>query len=277
MAPSDTAAAHGDRFGWWARRWRWYRSRLGAGVVATVIGCVVWVSAVVIPPPWHEQLSPPLEPVNLVRSSAVQVSRDLPAVVLDEDSPPGWKKPVDRIHESVVADHTGTPLVDERLVLYLEDREAESRVLELIATSTGFARRDSDRFFSIQIGCPDACRDAKVARKGSVVILLAGREAGAASQAERIQAALIKVANRYAETAPPDIGPVAENPYTAPTPVVALWLLVLFLPVILWHAWCTRNSQRTPHHHDRSPPKPVSLIAAPPHAVGAGGDTYSSG
>jgi hypothetical protein len=206
MAPSDNATAHGDRLDpVWARRWHWYRSRLGAGVVVTALGCVVFVSAVVTTgTEWHEQLSPPLEPVNLVRSSAAQVSRDLPVVVLGEDPPTGWGQNArffDKAHESVVTDHTGTPLVDERLVSFRRERLAESHVLELIASNAGSARRDPDRF-SIQVGCPDACRHAKVARKGNVVILLAGREAGAASEAERIEAALVKVANRYAETLP---------------------------------------------------------------------------
>jgi hypothetical protein len=257
MAPSGSAAAHGKRLGAvWPRRWRWYRSRLGAGVVVTALGCVVFVSAVVTSgSEWHEKLSPPLESVDLARSSVAQVSPDLPAVVLGQDPPPRWgdNVAVDRAHETVVTDHTGRPLVDERLIQYRDERKAETQVLEWIVTNTGSARRDSDRFFSIEVGCPDACRHAKVARKGSVVILLAGREAGTAPEAEQIEAALVKVANRYAQTSPPDIGPVDESPYNnAPALVVALWMLVLFLPFVVWHAWCTRHSQRTPHHHDGS-------------------------
>jgi hypothetical protein len=29
-------------------------------------------------------------------------------------------------------------------------------------------------------------------------------------------------------------------------------MFVLFLPFVLWHAWCTWHSQQTPHHHDAS-------------------------
>jgi TM2 domain-containing membrane protein YozV len=242
-----------------SRWWRFYRLRLGTALVGLAAGVVVYSAAVFTPERrWFDEVSAPLNGTGLSRvASSVIVGPEL----LPQRDP---LAPEDARTALIVA-ADGTPLLGERLVRFVTDREAELAIEHALAHNSARSVVGADGFHDVSVGCPAGCRPARIGRHGDIVILLARLSAPGSSDTVEGDRALAAVARRYADRVGLDRVRTRAMPRALEVLVAAAGVALLFVPFAIWHGVVARRAPRTPHRHvadARAPPPPVVDVCA---------------
>ena len=221
--------------------WRWYVSRFGArAMVMTALGVLFFLVYALYSQSadltWYADIAPPLAPLGLKYSSTAKVKPDVPGLLSGSYD----------THNDVVATTAGPLLVDERLVLYPNERMAKAQVLKVINASDKAVKRDREGSFWVLVGCPSGCRHARLKRIGTVVVLLVNRYGSGKPRARDANTALAELADSYAKSS--GLQRLIEPDGSLGQALVLVAVLcLLFLPFVIWQAWCVRRGQRTPY------------------------------
>lgn len=221
--------------------WRWYVSRFDArAIVMTVLGVLLFLVYALYSlsahSAWYGDIAPPIAPLGLKYSSTAKVKPDVSVLLSGSYD----------THNEVVETITGSLLVDERLVLYPNERTAKVQVLNAINASNNNVKRDHEGTFRALVGCPSDCRHARLIRIGTVVVLLVNRYDSGKPRAREANTALAELADRYAKSSGLQRLIEPDGSLDQALALVAV-LCLLLLPFVIWQAWCVWRGQRTPY------------------------------